>query len=87
MHGNQALIDRFGQCVGLPAREALLALPPNAFVLMDAVLERDRALATWIRFDDADWRLTASPRVDPENTEVYGVAIYLRARTDPAVPA
>jgi hypothetical protein len=53
MHGNEALIDRFGQCVGLPAREGLLVLPSTAFALMDAVLERGKALATWIRFDDA----------------------------------
>jgi hypothetical protein len=85
MHGNEALIERFGYCVGLPAREGLLALPPKAFALMDTVMERGKALATWIRFDDAEWRLTASPRVDPENAEVYGVTIYLRARSDPAV--
>jgi hypothetical protein len=37
MHGNEALVDRFGQCVGLPAREGgVLVLPPMAFALMDA---------------------------------------------------
>jgi hypothetical protein len=85
MHGNEALLERFGQCLGQPAREALVFLPPKAFALMDAVLDRGKPLATSIQFDDADWRLTVAPRVDPETAEVYGVTIYLRARTDPAV--
>ena len=71
----------------MPAREGLLALPPKAFALMDAVLDEGRPLASWIRLDEEDWRLTVAPRVDPENAEIYGVTIYLRARSDPAVAA
>jgi hypothetical protein len=86
MHGNDALAERFGACVGLSAREGLIVLPPKAFALMDVVLESGKPLASWIRFDDEEWRLTVAPRIDPENAEVYGVTIYLRARSDPAVP-
>ena len=85
MHANPALIERFGQCLGQPAREALVFLPANAFALMDAVLDRGKPLATWIQFDDAEWRLTVAPRSDPETAEVYGVTINLRSSTDPAV--
>jgi hypothetical protein len=87
MHGNEAMKERFGACVGLPAREGLLPLPARAFALMDAVLDRGKPLATWITVHDEEWRLTVAPRIDPENAEPYGVTIYLRARSDPAIPA
>jgi hypothetical protein len=56
-----------------------------AFALMDAVLDRGKALTSWIGLDDGDWRLTVAPRIDPVNAEIYRVTIYLGARSDPAI--
>jgi hypothetical protein len=83
MHGNAAFRASFGErAVGLPAREALLDLPSEAFDLLDAVLGQGRPLARWITRGQEEWRLTAAPRIDPETHEVYGVLFHLRARSD-----
>jgi hypothetical protein len=83
MHGNPALLATFGEAaVGLPAREALVGLPAEAFALMDAVLAAGRPLARWIRRGGAEWRMTVAPRIDPDTAEVYGVTIHLRERSD-----
>ncbi len=88
VYGNPAFVSWFGaECVGLPAREALVELPPEAFALMDAVLRRRRPLARWIRLCDADWRMTVAPRLDPETGDAYGVSFHLRARSDAPVGA
>jgi hypothetical protein len=81
MYANPDMRVLFGECQGLPAREAL-SLPTAAFAVMDLVLERGRPLARWIHRDGADWRLTAAPRIDPETDETYGVRIHLRERSD-----
>ncbi|MGZ6265550.1 MAG: hypothetical protein ACXWN4_01405 [Candidatus Limnocylindrales bacterium] len=82
-YGNPAFLAAFGaQCVGLPAREGLLDLPPDAFVLLDVVLAKGRPFSRWIRLGKDEWRMTAVPRFDPGTKEVYGVAFHLRARTD-----
>ncbi len=82
-YGNPAFLAAFGaQCVGLPAREGLLDLPPDAFVLLDVVLAKGRPFSRWIRLGKDEWRMTAVPRLDPGTQEVYGVAFHLRARTD-----
>ena len=57
VHGNGAFLDQFGPVVGQPAREALTALPTEAFELMDRVLDEGRALARWI--PDAGWGAAA----------------------------
>ncbi len=87
--GNRALFDLFGDgCVGVPAREALVGLPLDAFELMDAVLDRGRPLARWIRGRRGKiWRMTVVPRIDPETGETYGIALYLRRREDPVITA
>ena len=83
MYGNPALRAAFGDVsVGLPAREGILGLPPEAFTLLDAVYQGGRPLARWIQRGDEEWRLTAAPRKDPENGEIYGVAFHLRERSD-----
>jgi hypothetical protein len=83
VHGNPAFQMTFGATsVGLPARESMLDLPPEAFALLDAVFTHGRPLARWIRRPDGDWRLIAIPRRDPITSEVYGVAFHLRARSD-----
>lgn len=83
VYGNPAFRSMFGAgAIGLPARESLIGLPPTAFGLLDAVLSEGRPLARWIERDDGRWRLTAVPRRDPENGEVYGVAFHLRAGCD-----
>ena len=88
VYGNPAFRTMFGSAaIGLPARESMLGLPPTAFGLLDAVLSEGRPLARWIDRDDGPWRLTAIPRRDPENGEVYGVAFHLRARSDLPVVA
>jgi hypothetical protein len=83
VHGNPGLRAAFGDVsIGLPAREGILGLPPEAFALLDAVYARGTPLARWIRRDDEDWRMTAAPRRDPDSGEVYGVAFHLRERSD-----
>lgn len=83
VHGNPAFRTTFGDgAVGLPARETMLDLPPEAFALLDAVLHDGRPLARWVRRADGEWRLIAIPRRDPATAEVYGVAFHLRARSD-----
>jgi hypothetical protein len=83
VYGNPAFRSMFGAAaIGLPARESLIGLPPTAFGLLDAVLIEGRPLARWIEGDEGRWRLTAIPRRDPENGEVYGVAFHLRAGWD-----
>ena len=65
----------------------MIGLPSTAFALFDAVLDRGRPLARWVRFDGIEWRLTATPRLDPETRDPYGVAFHLRRRSDvPVVP-
>lgn|SRR5664280_2920120 len=88
VYGNPAFVATFGSAaVGMPARESLVELPAGAFALLDAVLTCGKPLARWIRFAGADWRMTVTPRVDPGNGEVYGVAFHLRARSDVPVIA
>ena len=83
VYGNPDFVDAFGgRCVGMPAREALVSLPPAAFGLLDAVLAEGRPLARWIVIDDQPWRLTGMPRLDPETGDPYGVSFHLRRRTD-----
>ena len=88
VHGNPAFISAFGEsAVGLPSREILVDLHSAAFVLMDAVFESGKPLATWLPGSDEDWRLTVAPRVDPETGETYGVSFHLRARSDVPIVA
>jgi hypothetical protein len=83
VYGNSAFLAEFGEsAVGLPAREGMLGLPGEAFVLLDAVLRAGKPLARWVTRDDEEWRLTAVPRRDPGTDEVHGVAFHLRARSD-----
>lgn len=82
-YGNPDFVAAFGsRCVGMPAREALVKLPGEAFALLDAVLAGGRPLARWIAIDGQAWRLTAMARVDPETGQPYGVSFHLRRRSD-----
>jgi hypothetical protein len=84
--GNAAFAAAFGRdCVGLPAREGLVALPARAFLLLDAVLTRGRPFSRWIRLRDGEWRMTAVPRIDIGTGETYGVSFHLRSRHDLAL--
>jgi len=87
VHGNGAFLDAYGPVVGQPAREALTALPPEAFELMDRVLVEGRALARWIRTPDGVRRLVVAPRQDPETGETYGVTCHVRRMDAPLRPA
>jgi len=78
VYGNPAMIARFGRCVGMPAREALIALPREAFELMDAVYARAKPLARWIRFSGERWRMTSVPRIDAVDGQVYGISFHLQ---------
>jgi PAS domain-containing protein len=83
VYGNPAFRAMFGaESVGLPARETMLDLPPEAFSLLDYVLVDGRPLARWVERPDGTWRLTAIARRDPETGDVAGVAFHLRARSD-----
>ncbi len=78
VHGNPAFVAEFGAvAVGLPAREALVGLPPAVFDVADRVLTLGRPLACWLEVAGMRRRLTVAPRRDPETEEVYGVAIRL----------
>jgi hypothetical protein len=82
VHGNAAFIEAFGSgCVGQPAREALLDLPPAAFELMDLVYRTGSPLACRIETPAGERRLVVAPRIDPETGEAYGVASHLRPVT------
>jgi hypothetical protein len=82
-YGNPAFIAAFGSgCLGMPAREGLVALPPAAFLLLDRVLADGRPFARWIRVAGREWRMTAVPRVDAGTGEVYGVSFHLRPREE-----
>jgi hypothetical protein len=83
VQGNAAFVAEFGAgSVGLPAREGMLDLPPDAFAVLDAVFASGRPLARWIVRDGDEWRLTVAPRVDPVSGETYGVTFHLRLRSD-----
>jgi hypothetical protein len=83
VHGNPDFLAEFGEaCVGLPAREGLIGLPPEAFAVLDAVFASGRPLARWIVRDGDEWRLIVAPRVDPDSAETYGVTFHLRLRSD-----
>jgi hypothetical protein len=82
VYGNAAFVSSYGRhSLGLPAREAMLDLPPSGFAVLDAVLRRGRPFARWILRGGGDWRLTVAPRIDPDG-DVYGVSLHLRARSD-----
>jgi hypothetical protein len=83
VYGNDAFLKTFGvRAIGMPMREAAVDLPSGAFEVLDAVLAQGRPLACWIDIRGEPWRLTAAPRVDPETSEVYGVRVHLRERSD-----
>ena len=83
VYGNPAFIATFGpRCIGMPARETMLSLPPEAFDLLDTVLTGGRPLARWIEVDGQAWRMTAMPRLEFETGDPYGVSFHLRRRTD-----
>jgi hypothetical protein len=84
VYGNPAMVSRFGVCTGMPAREAMPDLPREAFDLLDAVFVRAKPLARWIRLDGERWRMTAVPRVDAGDGEVYGVSFHLQSASDMA---
>jgi hypothetical protein len=80
---NPSFVAAYGRlATGTPVREVMIDLPAAAFALFDAVFDRGRPLAGWVRRGEEDWRLTAVPRVDPETGEVYGIRLHLRARSD-----
>ena len=79
VHGNRAFIEAFGKgCIGQPAREALLDLPPAAFELMDLVYHGGKPLARRITTPAGERRLVVAARRDPETGETYGVTTHLR---------
>ena len=82
VHGNRAFIEAFGKgCIGQPAREALLDLPPAAFELMDLVYQGGKPLAARIVTPAGERRLVVAARRDPETGETYGVTTHLRPVT------
>jgi len=78
VYGNPAMISRFGTCVGMPAREALLGLPREAFDLLDAVYARSKPLARSIRYEGRRWRMTSVPRIDAVDGGIYGVSFHMQ---------
>lgn len=78
MYANPAFQSEFGdRCLGLPAREVMVALPSEAFQVMDLVLQRGKPLARRLRMAGGARRIVVAPRTDPENGTVYGVVSHL----------
>ncbi len=78
VHGNTAFVELFGpRCVGQPAREALVGLPPEAFELMDEVFLHGKPLARRITTTWGARRLVVAARQDPETGATYGVMTHL----------
>ena len=76
---NPPFVDIFGDgCRGLPAREVMTGLSRAGFELMDRVLREGRPLARRVATPAGDRRLVVVPRVDVEDSEVYGVVTHLR---------
>ena len=63
--------------MGLPATEALPEWPKRVFDIVGRVLEGGRPLAAWVEIGGRRRRLTVAPRRDPEDGDVYGVAVRL----------
>lgn len=79
VHGNSAFVAAFGaSAIGLPAREALLELPPEAFELMDLVYDHGTPLAYEVTTSRGRMRLVVAARRDPESGETYGVMSHLK---------
>jgi len=79
VYATPAFLSAFGStCLGLPAREVLLDLPPATFTLMDRVLREGRPLACRIETPYGERRLVVVPRRDPDG-ETYGVATHIVA--------
>jgi len=79
VRGNVTFLDEFGPgCLGQPAREALVGLPPEAFELMDRVYDGGKPLARRIRTANGDRRLVVAPLSDPDTGQTYGVASHIR---------
>lgn len=78
VYGNPPFLAEFGEvAVGLPAAEALLALPGVAFDVIQRVYVRGTPLACWLEISGERRRLTAAPRRDSDTGDVYGVAIRI----------
>ncbi len=85
VHANPPFVEEFGAgCVGLPAAEAMLDLPPAAFALLDLVYREGRPRATRIDVRGEPRRLVVVPRRDVETDEVYGLAVHLVRGPGPA---
>ncbi|MES1239597.1 MAG: hypothetical protein ABUL57_01910 [Chloroflexota bacterium] len=86
VHANPAFVAEFGGgCIGLPATEALPDWPKRAFDVIARVYEGGRPLATSVEIGGTRRRLTVAPRKDPENGEIYGVALRLAAESNDPV--
>jgi hypothetical protein len=70
-------VAEFGAAIGSPAREVMVDVPPRLFEVVDRVYQEGKPLATWVEVAGERRRLTVSPRRDPENDEIYGVAVRL----------
>jgi hypothetical protein len=88
VYANPGFVDSFGPVsVGLPAREGILGLGRDAFDLLDAVYRNARPLGRWVERSGVEWRMTATPRRDPDTDQISGVAFNLRERTDLPLPS
>ena len=87
VYGNAAFVAEFGrESIGLPAVEALPALPAAAFELLDLAYREGRSVAAWTRLGGVERRLVVAVRRDIETEEVYGLAVHLVARERVAGP-
>lgn len=76
VHANPAFVEEFGAgLIGLPATEALPEWPKRVFDVIARVQDGGRPLATWVEIGGRRRRLTVAPRRDPEDGEIYGVAV------------
>ena len=78
VHANEAFRAELGRGVlGMPAAEAIVDFPPEAFDVLDLAYREGRAVACRVTVRGSARRLIVAPTRDIETGEVYGLRLHL----------